>query len=749
MKRSREEKMGCNYSIKTDGNDRILNVDCSDCIYGMSLEESADCMGRVLEILYKEHDVDSIILQELVEREYDNAQTKAMLDFVNVIENTRDWPFLGVIKKDIGCDDCKSERESNLEKILEELLFTDPMRSYKELLGHIQTEEDKKEGADTAKCVECGHYYIANLDRVKDIFETFGFFKSNVQDDSTNRTIYRKILSPSIRPYFSTSRLLLEPPAGSTIAEKYSIGDTGVRIYTLPGKPERMYFVSPPEYALSTEKFEIINSARQEMIRHNPESMDFADPQKAREYFKRFAKRAVGRAAVGMELEISRGEIEELAEILAKYTAGIGILEVLLSDQYVQDVYINAPASENPICITHSQEEECITNIFLTEDDTESLISRFRARSGRAFSESHPSLDLELAEFGTRVATIGKPLSPDGVAFALRRAKSTPWTLPQFIKNGMITAEAAGLLSFFIDGQATMLITGSRGSGKTSLLVSLLSELMQSLRVLTIEDTLEIPVSKLNSIGYKIQRIKIQSSVGKAETEMTPQEALGTALRLGESVLVLGEVRGPETKVLYESMRVGAAGNSVLGTIHGASTQSVFERVVYDIGIPASSFKATDIVVTSAPIRRGGGLKRIRRVLQISEVSKDWHAQNPDPNEVFTDLMVYNSEHDRLEATSKLQESTFIKSIAQRWNLTMEQALKNIALRAKIKGDMVEFSEANNFDRILEVDHVVAANNELRSLNEEQIRSGRVDYDSLYRDWKNWFSEYCGHVMEG
>lgn len=741
--------MGCGYRIKTDGNDRILNIDCTDCIYGMSLEDSEECMKRVLEALYREHDVDSIVLSELVEREYDRDQTKVMMDFVTVIENTRDWPFLGITKKEIGCDECKSERQSDLERILSELFFKDPVQAHRELLSYVRREEDKKEGADQEKCVECGHYYIANLNRVRGIFESLDFFKSNVSDTSTGRTIYRKFLSPSIRPYFSTSRLLLEPPSGSSIVSKYNVGDTVVRIHMLPGKPERMYFVNPPEYALSAEKFEIINRARQEMIRHRPESLDFADPAKAREYFKRFARRAVGSAAVSMEKDISREDIEELSEILAKYTAGIGILEVLLSDPYVQDVYINAPASENPVCITHSVEEECITNIHLTEDDTESLISRFRARSGRAFSESHPSLDLELPEFGTRVATIGRPLSPDGVAFALRRHKSTPWTLPQFIKNGMMTAEAAGLLSFFIDGQATMLITGSRGSGKTSLLVSLLSELMQNLRILTIEDTLEIPVSKLNSVGYKIQRIKIQSSVGKAETEMTPQEALGTALRLGESVLVLGEVRGPETKVLYESMRVGAAGNAVLGTIHGASTQSVFERVVYDIGIPASSFKATDVVVTSAPIRRGGGMKRLRRVLQISEVSKDWYSQNPDPKDVFNDLMVYNSKKDCLEAGNSFSESEIIKSIAERWNMTMEQVLKNIELRANIKKDMVEFSEQNNFDRILEVDHVVMANNEFRALNEEQIRSGRVDYDALYGDWKKWFKEYCTTVVEG
>jgi type IV secretory pathway ATPase VirB11/archaellum biosynthesis ATPase len=421
-------------------------------------------------------------------------------------------------------------------------------------------------------------------------------------------------------------------------------------------------------------------------------------------------------------------------------------LEVLLEDPNVQDVYINAPANESPLCLNHSQVEDCVTNIFLTHNDTESLISRFRARSGRAFSEANPTLDLELPEFGTRVAVIGRPLSPDGVAFALRRQKTTPWTLPQFVENRTITAQAAGLLSFLVDGQVTMLITGSRGSGKTSLLVSLFGELMQKLRILTIEDTLEIPVPKFNAIGYRIQRLKIQSAVGRSETELTPQEALATALRLGESVLVIGEVRGPETKVLYESMRVGSAGNAVLGTIHGASTESVFERVVYDIGIPASSFKSTDIVVTSAPIRRGGGLRRFRRVLQISEVTKDWYSQNPDPSEVFRDLMLYNSSKDRLEFTDEFQDSEIVGKIARRWNISREMAVENIELRAKIKQFMVDYSQKKKFSEILEIEHVVDANNRFRTLLERQVEEGMYDYDSLYEDWKSWFLEYAKEV---
>ncbi|WP_235271438.1 hypothetical protein [Halorubrum saccharovorum] len=48
---------------------------------------------------------------------------------------------------------------------------------------------------------------------------------------------------------------------------------------------------------------------------------------------------------------------------------------------------------------------------------------------------------------------------------------------------------------------------------------------------------------------------------------------------------------------LYEAMRVGAAGEAVLGTIHGEDPDAVRERVVSDLGVSPSSFAATDLIV--------------------------------------------------------------------------------------------------------------------------------------------------------
>ncbi len=733
--------MGCKYRVGSDGSRKVLTIECRDCVHSMSLEKGEECLRGAVEILLDEGEVDSVVLQELVRKEYDGEWLEFLRDVVDIHEGTRNWhanwhPIN-------GCAVCKGERESILKDILSDSLTKHPAGAYGELAKCIREEEAKEESAEREECVECRHRYAKELLSLKGIFEERKFFimlRAQGLSYPVDRSVYAALGAPAIRPYFSTSRIVLKPPKDAALIDSYDVGDSTVRIYLPSSKPEYLYFLVPPEYELPPRKFEIINEARRSLLKRRPASLDFRDPLKWRRYFGRLARKAIADAAgEGLLME----ELKELADILIKYTAGFGILEVLLEDDLIRDIYVNAPGSEMPICVNHSSFDECATNIYLSGEDVDAMISRFRARSGRSFSEAHPVLDMELPEFKTRVAAIGRPLSPDGVALALRRQKSTPWTLPQLIANSALDPLAAGLLSFLVDGQTTILVTGSRGSGKTSLLVALLSELAQGLRILTIEDTLEIPVGSFNAIGYRIQRLKIRSAVGGSKTEMAPQDALSAALRLGESVLVIGEVRGPETRILYESMRVGAAGNSVLGTIHGSSASSVFERVIYDMGIPASSFKATDLVVAAAPIRLGGGLRSSRRVVQISEVRKDWSEAVPRAAEMFMDLMSYDPASDALNATNEYRSASgLIARIARKWNMSYREAIENIELRANIKGYIVEASRKHSMPRLLELTHVVRSNNAFRMLNEEQLGERRMDYERLFGEWKQWFEGY-------
>ncbi|MCK5030900.1 MAG: Flp pilus assembly complex ATPase component TadA, partial [Thermoplasmatales archaeon] len=236
-------------------------------------------------------------------------------------------------------------------------------------------------------------------------------------------------------------------------------------------------------------------------------------------------------------------------------------------------------------------------------------------------------------------------------------------------------------------------------------------------------------------------------SSGSASTEIDPTDALRTALRLGESVLIIGEVRGVEAKVLFEAMRVGAAGNLIMGTIHGSTTRDVYERVVYDIGVPATSFKAVDAVVIAAPIRKEGGIERKRRIIQISEITKTGWTTDPDPDKVFQDVMIYDTAKDELCATDLLDmgQSQLLENVARKWGITVEKALQNIKLRTEIKKTIVDYSRENK--ELLEAPANRDANNAFwMFIEESKMRNKIVKYSNVQKKWMKWFQDYVGRI---
>ncbi len=317
----------------------------------------------------------------------------------------------------------------------------------------------------------------------------------------------------------------------------------------------------------------------------------------------------------------------QLAGVLTKHTAGYGVLEDLFADPRVTDVFVTSPVSTNPIRVVVDG-ESMPTNVSLTREGAQALASRVRRTSGRAFSRASPTVDATAAlENGTgvRVAGVTEPVA-DGIAFAFRERPDERFTLPALVANGTVPASAAALLSVAVERNAAALIAGTRGAGKTTLLGTLLYELPPATRTVLIEDTPELPVDALQSVGRDVQALRTGTGDGP---EISPDDALRTALRLGDGALVVGEIRGEEAGVLYEAMRVGANANAVLGTIHGDGADDIAERVVADLGVEPSSFAATDLIVTVQVHRTPDG--RTRRLAAIEEVIDDGDALRFEP----------------------------------------------------------------------------------------------------------------------
>ncbi|MDP2628848.1 MAG: type II/IV secretion system ATPase subunit, partial [Nanoarchaeota archaeon] len=497
--------------------------------------------------------------------------------------------------------------------------------------------------------------------------------------------------------------------------------------------------------SLSDDYNLLLNLARGVLIEHQPKAEEFTDTERTRHVFFNISKDLLQDLAKSKGIKINYSDLNKLANILVRHTIGFGLIEILLEDKKLQDISLNAPISLTNIFVRHQDYDECSTNIMPNQEDIDSWAAKFRMISGRPLDEANPILDtqLDLGEIRARIAIIQQPLSPDGLAYAIRRHRESPWTLPLFVQNKMLNPFAAGLLSFLIDGSRTLLVAGTRSSGKTSLLGSLMLEIIPRYRIIVIEDSLELPTESLRRLNYDILRMKVRSALLKTTNEISADDGIRTSLRLGDSCLIIGEVRSVEAKALYEAMRVGALANVVAGTIHGASPYGVFDRVVNDLGVPMTSFKATDIIVVCNPIKSPDGLHSWKRVVRISEVRKHWQ-KDPLEEKGFVDLMVYDVEKDELVPTDDLinGDSEIIKEIAANvkgWAGNWDAIWDNILLRAKIKKEIVEVAERTGNKDLLESGFNVISNNAFHQIS-DKVREeiGLPLSEKVFPEWQKW-----------
>ncbi|MGC8851250.1 MAG: ATPase, T2SS/T4P/T4SS family [Candidatus Micrarchaeia archaeon] len=922
------------YVVKQEGEKRRLVINYKGRPYGPDIAQYPQAFQDVIEKL-QAVEADEVVLSEYYERIYNEEQTRLLrgiADTITKFETENIWSPSHLGKT---TDQKKiAERHDKVLHILNRCRG-DPFGAYMDLLTEIKTAiaYANTVSADPA-ALEDAKTYLGTLAFMRNLLEGTELIKrardylAQLGRMPEGRGIYMSIFEVSIKPSFIGSRIFFAGTETLQLVDQYEVLNSKVYIYKHPDKVEYLYYINPPEYSLPPEKYFLLEKTKEVVAAHRPSAVGFMDMEQARKYFRKIYVATIADLAAKNNINLSVEEKEDLATIVARYTIGYGILELILSDRKLTDVYIDSPLGVKPVYVVHSKYGQCQTNIIFSDEEARAVVSRFRALSGRPFDEAHPILDFDLPDLQTRICTIGKPLAVDGTAFALRLHKDTPWTLCQFIDNKMFPALAGGMFSFFVDAQASMLIVGSRGAGKTSFLQAMMQEIPQNLRIIVQEDsvtadarmlverkgriegttagklidslmheygyeeihgkhvlranpegvrvfsynpstskiesslvtqftrhkvtkpiyevetrsgkkikvtadhslftlgphgvlwpiqtnllkkgskiavanvsqikqeiiatttqtltktvlearaewdevknvkrlqnsncfvydfsvpgnenfvaediiahnTQELPVPALKKLGFNIQRLKTRPPLGGvSEAEVSAEDALRTALRLGDSVLIVGEVRSGEAKALYEAMRVGAVGNVVMGTIHGESAYSIWDRVVNDLGVPTTSFKATDMCLIAAPIRFKGSLKRERRVIEVTEVGKEW-SEEPQKEGGFLNWMRFDANKDELELLKdNLAQSEWIKRVQRNRGLSFEEIWAEMVGRGAYKQYLVDQKRKYDIPRLLEAENTVRAHNKYLLMQEKQREEiGKVDHAALLKDWSAW-----------
>lgn len=755
MQFNRDAKL-YSYEVRREGGEDVLYFNYLGASYVPSLADEPEVMARTVDALIENPNVSRIVFTQQKNYNYDLNETGLLLEVAQFyVYLMKQEKILSQGKLVLNCAQFFARRYNEIFSFLF-LLKQDPIAAHAELKRILIEQRIFAEQVEVS-CRRDVENYVYLLERIFGLLEKLrivsvaqNYIESYQKGE---REIYHRIFRADVIPNFTFTRLISDLPEDAEIVDEYEISNgehdkSLVTILKRKDEAKLIYHVVPLENSLSEDYNMLLNLARSVLMEHQPKAEEFTDTERTRQVFFNISRDLISDLAQTKGMKLSFKELNQLATILVRHTVGFGLVEVLLQDKNLQDIVLNAPIPRTRIFVRHQEHDECVTNIMPSQEDINSWAAKFRMISGRPLDEANPILDTQLGigNMSARIAIVQQPLSPDGLAYAIRRHRENPWTLPLFIKHKMLTPFAAGLLSFLIDGARTVLIAGTRSSGKTSLLGSLMLEIIPKHRIIVMEDTLELPVNSMRKLDYDILRMKVRSALVKTTTEVGAADGIRTSLRLGDSSLIVGEIRSEEARALYEAMRVGALANVVAGTIHGASPYGVFDRVVNDLEVPTTSFKATDIIVVCNPIKSPDGLHSYKRMVQLAEVRKHW-SKDPLSEGGFVNLLNYNVENDELEPSEDLinGDSEIIKDIASNvkgWAGNWDAVYDNILLRAKIKEEILKVSEETKNPNLLEAEFNTLSNHMFHVFS-DRVRQeiGLPLGEKVFPMWKKWLGE--------
>ena len=261
-------------------------------------------------------------------------------------------------------------------------------------------------------------------------------------------------------------------------------------------------------------------------------------------------------------------ELRAVLRALQSEIVGAGPLEPLLRDASVTDVLVNGP---DEVWVDRGDGLQRAAVRFADDTAVRRLAQRLAAPTGRRLDDAQPWVDARLAG-GVRLHAVLPPIAPAGTCLSLRIARTRVFSLDELVAVGSVPSDGALLLARLVASRAAFLITGGTGTGKTTLLSSLLSLVDPCDRVLLVEDAGELAPAHPHVVRLEARPANLEGAGA-----VTLRDLVRQALRMRPDRVVVGEVRGAEVVDLLAALNTGHEGGC--GTLHANSARDVPARL--------------------------------------------------------------------------------------------------------------------------------------------------------------------------
>jgi flagellar protein FlaI len=370
------------------------------------------------------------------------------------------------------------------------------------------------------------------------------------------------------------------------------------------------------------------------------------------------------------ELELEARNKRILIYYIEKEVAGFGKLEAIMKDPNIEDV--SCDGLNIPLYVYHRNPKlgSLRTNIIFTEkEELDSFVVKLSQKCNKSISIARPLLDGSLPD-GSRVqATLGTDIARKGSNFTIRKFTEKPLTPTHMLKFKTLNSTQLAYLWLAIENGQSILVSGGTATGKSSMLNVMSLFIRPNAKVVSIEDTAELRLPLPHWVPHVSRTpISIEGKVG----EVSLFDLLKSSLRQRPDYIIVGEVRGKETYVLFQQIATGHTG---LATIHAANFPQLIDRLITPpISLPPTLLENIGIIVFLVVTKiKGSYVRRADTIVEITGMK--------DERPLTRTIFKWKATGDAFELKEK---SIVLKSISNRQGVSDENIKEELARRKKV-----------------------------------------------------------------
>ncbi|MEM3907496.1 MAG: type II/IV secretion system ATPase subunit [Nitrososphaerota archaeon] len=393
-------------------------------------------------------------------------------------------------------------------------------------------------------------------------------------------------------------------------------------------------------------------------------------------------RRALGLGTLTDEL------YEKFIYYIERDMMGFGPLNIIMEDYRVEDVSCDGLGI--PIYVWHRDYESMPTNVIFTDREAlDDFIIHLAHKAGKHISSAFPIVDAMIYGKHRLAATFREEISPRGSTFTIRKFRERPFSVTELLMANVLNSEMAAYFWLLLEHKASIMILGATGSGKTTLLNALTTFIRPRMKIVTCEETAEINIPRENWV-----RFVTRESYGLGATErgqVTLFDLVRTSLRYRPDYLIVGEVRGEETFVLFQAIATGHGG---ISTVHAESIDSAVKRFMSPpMNIPETHISLLDAMAMIERVQLRGKPQTFgRRVRYIWEIEDAHHYRTIAEWDPVTDSF-------RVNFTNSLQ----LENISLQTGLSREELILELWRRKEI----LEWMKQNKITDNAEVARII------------------------------------------